>query len=122
MSDPSIIKTNAEIGRWYLERVSSIPELNKKWIGQHLSARERAEAAWRIRHKARTEARSMSDEREVELLRARDLAEYGNADGPAFEFLVEQLAEAGLEEEAVYEAIIDGSYKTNAEVNRRLGL
>ncbi|CAN5220216.1 hypothetical protein BH18ACI2_BH18ACI2_03540 [soil metagenome] len=64
----------------------------------------------------------MIDPAEVELLRARDLAEYGNPDGPTFEFLVKRLKEAGLEGDAVYEAIVEGSYRTNAGVNRKLGL
>jgi hypothetical protein len=44
-----------------------------------------------MRHTARLEARAMmADPTEVELLRARDMALYGNADGPTFAFLVEQ--------------------------------
>lgn len=64
----------------------------------------------------------MANPVEVELLRQRDIAEYGNSDCPAFEFLVEKLKEAGLEGDAVYEAIINGSYRTNAGVNRSLGI
>ncbi len=116
-------KTNAEIREWYLEHVGRIPELNKQWLAQGLSARGRAQAAWGIRHEARLAARAlMADPVEVELLRARDMAIYGDPDGPAFEFLVEVLKEAGFEEQALYEAIIEGSYRTDAQVNRRLGL
>jgi len=106
-----------------LEQVARIPELNGQWLAQGLSARARAEAAWRIRHEARRAARAMMiDPAEVELLRARDMAEYGNPDGPSFEFLVERLKEAGLEGDVVYEAIVEGSYRTNAGVSRKLGL
>jgi hypothetical protein len=116
-------KTNAEIRHWYLQHVSVIPQLNKDWIKQGLPVRERAQAAWRIRHEARIEARSMmADATEIELLRARDVAKYGSPDGPTFEFLVERLKEAGLEEDRIYEAIIDNSYRTDAELNRKLGL
>jgi hypothetical protein len=116
-------KTNAEIRRWYLERVAAITELNNEWVRQGLSARERAEAAWRIRHEARLEARSMmADAVELELLRERDMAKYGNPDGPTFEFLVERLQDAGLEGDVAYEVIIDESYRTNVELNNRLGL
>ena len=102
---------------------SHIPELNKQWLSQGLSVRERAEAAWSIRHEARLAARAMmADLVEVELLRARDIAEYGDPDGPTFEFLVERLKAVGLEGDAGYQAIIEGSYRTNAEVNRKLGL
>ena len=116
-------KTNAEIRQWYLERVATIPELNKEWIKQGLSARERAERAWRVRHEARLLTRSMMvDPVEVELLRARDTAKYGNPNGPTFEFLVEKLKSAGIKGDAIYNAIIDGSYRTDAELNKRLGL
>ncbi len=64
----------------------------------------------------------MANPVEVELLRARDMAEYGNPNGPTFEFLVEQAKKAGLEGDAVYESIIDGSYRTDAGTNRSLGL
>ena len=90
-------KTNAEIRQWYLDQVSRTPELNQQWIVAGLTARERAERAWRIRHEARLEARAMmSDPTEVELLRARDRAIYGSPDGPTFAFLVEQGRQAGL--------------------------
>jgi hypothetical protein len=64
----------------------------------------------------------MADLTEVELLRARDMALYGNADGPTFAFLVEQGCRAGLTEQAIYEAIIAGAYRTNVGLNRRFGL
>jgi hypothetical protein len=116
-------RTNAEIRQWYLEQVSPIPDFNQQWLATGLSARERAEKAWSIRHTARLEARAMmSDPTEVELLRARDMAIYGNPDGPTFEFLVEQGRRAGLEEQAMYEAIIEGAYRTNVGTNRRFGL
>jgi hypothetical protein len=115
--------TNTEIRSWYLNRVSAIPRLNNEWIQEGRSVRERAEAAWRIRHEARLEARSLMDNRsEVELLRQRDQAKYGNSDGPTFDFLVERLRTAGFEGDAIFEAIINGSYRTDRELNRRLGL
>jgi PII-like signaling protein len=64
----------------------------------------------------------MANQEEVELLRQRDAAEYGNPNGPTFEFLVERLKEAGLAGEAAYEAIIEGSYRTNWAINRKLGI
>ena len=116
-------RTNAEIRQWYLEQVSSIPELNRQWLGAGLSARERAEKAWSFRHTARLEARAMmADPTDVELLRARDMAVYGNPDGPTFEFLVEQGCRAGLEDPAIYEAIIEGAYRTDVGTDRRFGL
>lgn len=116
-------RTNAEIRQWYVEQVSPIPDLNQQWLAEGLLARERALKAWSIRHTARLDARAMmADPTEVELLRARDLAIYGNTDGPTFEFLVEQGRRAGLEEQANYGAIIEGAYRTNVGINRRFGL
>ena len=116
-------RTNAQIRQWYLEHVSPIPELNQQWLAAGLSARERAEKAWHIRHIARLEARTMmADPTEVELLRARDMALYRNPDGPTFESLVEQGRRAGLAEQALYQNIIEGAYRTTVATNRRFGL
>ncbi len=121
MNNPSAM-TNAEVRQWYLARVAPIPALNEQWIQQGLTARERAEAAWSIRHEARLEARKMmADPMEVDLLRARDVAKYGNPDGPSFEYLVERGKDAGLEGDALYEAIITGAYRTNEGVNKTFG-
>jgi hypothetical protein len=116
-------KTNAEVRKWYLEQVSRIPELNKQWVSQGMAVEERAKEAWRIRRETRVRARAMmADPAEVELLRQRDITEYGHQDGPTFEFLVAKLKDEGLEGEAVYEAIIGGSYRMNTGVSRRLGI
>ncbi len=115
--------TNSEIRQWYLQQTAKIVELNQEWIRQGLSAQERAEAAWRIRHEARLTARSMmSNATEVEFLRARDLSKYGNPDGPTFELLIGQLRQAGLIGDEVFEAIITGAYRTNEGINKSLGL
>jgi hypothetical protein len=116
-------KTNSEIRRWYLERIATIVELNQVWIRRGLSTRDRAERAWLVRYEARRGARAMmADKRERELLRARDTIRYGSPDGPSFEFLVARLKQAGVDEDAAYEAIIDTSFRSDSEVNRLLGL
>jgi len=113
--------TNSEVRQWYLNQIAPIPQLNEQWILQGLSAKERAEAAWVIRRNARLEARLlMAHPAEVELLRARDMAKYGNPDGPTFEYLVEQVSRLGLKDDDVYETIIAGSYRTNENVNKTL--
>jgi hypothetical protein len=115
-------KTNAEIRRWYLERVAQVPQLNEQWLARGLSAKERAKKAWQVRHDARLEARAMmADSEEVEDLRQRDLVEYGDPDGPTFEFLVEECREADLEGDAVYVAIIEGARRTNKRTDQKLG-
>ena len=64
----------------------------------------------------------MSDPEEVDLLRRRDIIEYGNPDGPTFQFLVERLRNAGLEGGAIFEAIVEGAYRTDLGVSRDLRL
>jgi hypothetical protein len=111
-------KTNADIRKWYLEQVAQVRELNEQWLAQGLSAKARAKKAWQFRHDARLKARAMmAKPEEVEDLRERDLAEYGNPDGPTFEFLVREWREAGLTGDAIYIAIIEGARRTNKGVN-----
>lgn len=64
----------------------------------------------------------MADPREVELLRARDTSQYGKPDGPTFEFLVQRLMNAGLKGDAVYDAIVDGSHRTDPRMGGDWGL
>lgn len=64
----------------------------------------------------------MADAEDVEMLEVRDIVEYGSADGPTFEFLVKECQGAGLTGNAVYEAIIEGSYRTNRGINKKVGL
>lgn len=116
-------KTNAEIRKWYLEHVAQIPELNEQWMVQGLTAKERAKKAWQIRYDARLQAREMmADPEEVEMLRTRDVAKYGNEDGPTFEFLVREWWDAGLRGNVIYTAIIKGARRTNRSVNKKFGL
>jgi hypothetical protein len=116
-------RTNTEIREWYLEEVALIHGLNKQWLTRGLSAKDRAKKAWRIRHEARLKARAMmADPEEVEMLEARDIVEYGSPDGPTLEFLVKECQDAGLKGKAVYEAIIEGSHRTNRGVNDKFGL
>lgn len=116
-------RPNAEIRAWYLSVLSLIPKLNQEWLAAGITLRDRAFVAWSIRHIARLEARDMMvDPAEVENLRARDLSVHGNPDGPTFADLVEQGYRAGLEESAIYEAIIEKSSRPNPGINERFGL
>lgn len=63
----------------------------------------------------------MADKSEVEMLRQRDVQAYGSPNGPTFRFLFKRLSNEGLSENEVCEAIIKGSYRTNAGVNKSLG-
>lgn len=119
---PNLPPTNSEIRQWYLEQLSRIPELNEQWIINDVSLKDRAKMAWQFRHDKRSEARAMmKNEAEKELLRRRDMAKYGTPDGPAFEFLISHLEADGLKRNAVFEAVIKGSYRTNAGIDKMLG-
>jgi hypothetical protein len=120
---PYNIMTNAEIRWWYLEVVSGIPALNEKWKEQGLSLPKRAEQSWLIRHGARLAARNlMANPQEVENLRKLDIAKYNNPNGPMFEHCIQKAKNAGLEGDAIYEAIISGSYRTNLGINKKFDL
>ena len=112
--------TNREVREWYLNEVASIPSLDRAMLAEGLSLGERAQRAWEIRHRARVAARAlMADRGEVEMLQNRDLAKYGQSDGPSFAQLVEQAAEKGLSEEQAYEGILASSTATDATINRK---
>ncbi len=119
-STNQVVKTNIEVRQWYLDKVSKIPELNKKWIEEGLSVKDRAFKAWKVRHDARVEARKMmADPVEVQDLRNRDIELYNNPDGPTFEWTIQDAVKKGFKGDDIYESIIKGSQKTNKDVNKK---
>ena len=115
--------TSREIRAWYLGLTAEISKLNQEWITQGVSLEERAKRAWRIRHEARVQARSMMENRfEIEDLRERDRRLYGNPDGPAFDQLVQENHQRGLSQDETYERIISGAQTTSRDVNKLLDL
>jgi hypothetical protein len=119
---PKTPKTNQGIRKWYLDELARIPELDKEWQRDGIPLARRAENAWKYRHDRRRIARSfMQNEAEREELRERDKAVYGSPNGPSFAFLVKRLKSEGLTENEIFEAIIKGSYRSNAGVNKKLG-
>ncbi len=115
-------QSNNEIRQWYKDELAKIPELDKQWITENVSLEERAKRAFEFRRAKRLEGRAMmKNPAEVEFLRQRDLANYGTPDGPTFDLLIKRLEAEGLTGNAVYEAIIKGSYRTNAGIDKMLG-
>ncbi|MCP3141518.1 DUF1515 domain-containing protein [Pyxidicoccus xibeiensis] len=113
--------TNSDIRKWYLEKVGTIPELDKKWAAQGVPMEERARRAVAIRHDARLEARKMmKNPLEVLMLRARDLFTYGNINGPSFNQLVKKAEDKGLRGDDVFKELIGSSNRTNQTVNQHL--
>ncbi|HEY6806570.1 MAG TPA: hypothetical protein VI306_23535 [Pyrinomonadaceae bacterium] len=112
--------TNTQVRQWYKDEVGRISSLNLSWIAKGEGAERRARKAWQMRHTARLKARDMMENpEEVQLLRKRDLAKYGNSDGPTFEYLVDYWSRFGLQGDKIYEAIIEDALITNAEVDRK---
>ncbi|MCY1020174.1 hypothetical protein [Pyxidicoccus sp. MSG2] len=113
--------TNADIRKWYVDKVATIPELDKQWAAQGVSMEERAKRAVAIRHDARLEARKMmSSPLEVAMLRARDFFTYGSINGPSFDQLVKKAEGKGLRGEDVFKELIGSSNRTNQTVNQHL--
>lgn len=112
--------TNGEIRAHYNRLVTAIGPANEKWTKEGLSSEERARQASAIRHDARIMSRAMmSDPAEVEDLRKRDMVKYGNPDGPTFDQLVERNREKGLTGDAVYEAVVESSQRTDPVINKQ---
>ena len=113
--------SNEDIRKWYLDKVNTIPELDTKWAVEGVPLPERARRAVEIRHNARLEARNMmKDPQEVEMLRARDLAKYGNPDGPTFDQLVEKAQANGHQGDEVWKELLGSSNRTDQTVNQHL--
>jgi hypothetical protein len=112
--------TNGEIRAHYNRLVTAIGPANEKWTKEGLSAEERARQASAIRHDARIMCRAMmSDPAEVEDLRKRDMEKYDNPDGPTFDQLVERNRKKGLTGDAVYEAVVESSQRTDPVINKQ---
>lgn len=112
--------TDCEIRKWYNYQVVAIPLINKRWIDKGLTAEQRAQKAFTLRHNARINARyMMPDQEEVKVLQARDQKKYGNPDGPTFTYLVKKLQKKGLNGKALYQSIIKSSSRTDSTYNEQ---
>jgi hypothetical protein len=115
--------SNEEVRAHYIDLVGGIDAANERWLKEGLSAEQRARRAYKIRQDARITTRAMmSDPSEVEDLRKRDQEKYSNPDGPTFEWLVNQNQQKGLAGDAVYEAIVVSSQRTDKKVNESFNL
>lgn len=71
-----------------------------------------------IRHQARLTAReTMSQWMSRAAIKLRDFWEYGNEDGPTFNFLMQKANAKGYYGDDAYKYIMSGSARTNAAVN-----
>jgi hypothetical protein len=103
--------------------VSTIAGEDAKAKAQGLSPEARAHKAYQLRKDARLAARAMMKEpAAVEALRARDVAKYGDPDGPTFEWLVKHAEEKGHTGERAFEDIVESAQRTDQAINEKLGL
>ncbi|MFC1609716.1 hypothetical protein ACFL6C_02045 [Myxococcota bacterium] len=115
--------SNAEIRQYYLDINAEIGPFDQHWIRSGLSPEARARAAYSVRHNARIMARAMMASRqEVELLRQRDQAKYGNPDGPTFQQLIEKFLGRGSTHDEACIKIVGSAQRTNKKVNDKFGL
>lgn len=109
---------NCTIRTWYNFQVIAIPQLNDYWITRKIPLKQRAYKAYLLRHKARIHARHMMpNKEEVASLQERDLAKYGDPNGPTFEFLLEKNQAKGMTLDQAYESIIQTASQTNKAYN-----
>jgi RHS repeat-associated protein len=115
--------TNAEARGLYLSRVARIPDVEKSLAARGVSLRQRALAAYTIRHLARLESRArMANRAALARLEIRDIEKYGHFDGPKFEELLQQAQREGKSIEDAYQEIIGSSTRTDQVTNSNLGL
>jgi hypothetical protein len=112
------LDNNCAIRTWYNFQVLAIPQLNEYWITQEVGLKERASKAYTLRHEARVHARyMMPSKEEIALLQKRDLAKYGNPNGPTFDDLLQKNQAKGMTLEEAYERIIQTASRTNNNYN-----
>ncbi|MEL6969662.1 MAG: hypothetical protein AAFZ63_24800 [Bacteroidota bacterium] len=113
-----IPQTNCEIRLWYNYQVVAIGVINQKWEEEGVDLETRAHRAYELRHEARVNARYlMTDKATVKVLQDRDMAKYGNPDGPTFEYLLKKNTDNGITLEEAYQSIIDSSSRTDTRYN-----
>ena len=111
--DGKIKLDNISVRKWYIDRVTKIPDE----IDRTLSMDKRAYLAFEARNKIRKEARNMmADERERQKLDAE-------RPNKTFEELIEsKMKRKGMTREEAIEDIYKTATKTNERVNKELGI
>lgn len=111
--DGIISTDNINVRKWYLENVSKISDS----IDPNLSIEEKAKQAFAARNAIRTKARKMMKD---DSARKKLEQEHPNK---TFEELIEsKMKRKGLTRKEAIQDIYDTATKTNADVNRELGL
>lgn len=104
---------NTEVRRWYVDRVSKIAE----GIDKSLPMEDQARQAFEARNRLRTEARNMMADEET-----RKMLDFLRPN-KTFEELVEsKMKRKGLTREEAIQDVYDTATKTNADVNKELGI
>jgi len=116
-------RSAAAIRRRYLELTAAIPPADQGWAAAGLPTCDRARRAFAMRRDARLTCRALMESRlELLLLQLRDLWVHASPNGPSFESLLERMRRRGREGEDACAAILASSTRSNARVNRLLGV
>lgn len=108
-----ILMGNQDVRNWYVDKVSKIHDE----IDKSLPLEQRAKQAFEARNKIRTEARNLMADQET---RKKLDKEHPNK---TFEELVEsKMKRKGMTREEAIQDVYDTATKTNADVNKELGL
>lgn len=108
-----IKKENAEVRKWYVDRVSKIADK----IDDSLPVGEKAKQAFEARNRIREEARKMMADEET---RKKLEKEHPNK---TFEELIEsKMKRKGMTREEAVQDIYETATKTNADINKELGI
>jgi hypothetical protein len=121
-SDKPRLLASEQARRWYKEYINTGIEFVKNNYGGQ-SLENQAKLAFAVRHGARVEARDLMDNSLTWCIaHVRDLASYGNVDGPSFNSLIDQHRKNGLSSEQAFQKVLETSTKTNQLVDEwRLG-
>jgi hypothetical protein len=114
------IEANKNLRKEYINSSREIKDKDLQLKNKGVSLKNRSYEAWKTRHDSRLIARNkMSDKKLVEKLKQRDLAKYGNPDGPTFDSLVKKQLSDGKTLEEAYNNIIESSQRTNVAVDNK---
>lgn len=104
---------NTEVRKWYLDSVSHIPDS----IDQSLPMLEKALLAYEARNRIRTEARNMMADETT-----RNLLDQEHPNKTFEELVKSKMERKGMTREEAIEDVYKTATKTNANVNKELGL
>lgn len=105
--------SNIDVRKKYIEEVSQIPDN----IDKDLPIEERAKKAFELRNRIRTEARELMADEET-----RERLDIYKPNKTFEELVVSKMERKGMTREEAIQDVYETATKTNADVNRELGI